>query len=1007
MANHMIIGLGGTGGNIIKSFRKRIYEEFRTNAVNEKLSDLHISYLWVDSSTKDLEEKQSWQTLGKNVALNEGDKVKINAAASTILDKIDSYPGINAWIGDKKVWGNIIGGITDEAGGQRRRLGRLLFAWNISEFMARLKLHVNRLQEEGHLSEVVFHICAGLAGGTGSGCIIDVISQIRSIYTDCKIILYLKLPETGTEPPANWASKLGYYRPNGYAALLELNALSVKAYCPYDLQGRKDSEDQVMRLLKDRGIDAFDSAYVYSNVNMNNNVLGVANGKLFDVVADFLFHKIVASRLVGSTTIQCVEQNENGTSAPEDGKRSKRFVSFGIGRIEYPEQEIREYIRYNFEQQALLQFKYNSWSDDFGFMVKPEEQIGTGYSSELRDDSNGKFPRWKLDDKHLTLSKKIIDDKDDTRNRWFEFDEDWKRISDFIKIVKEKDKSQWINELDRLCRERYEETFRNVGVQRFFRNQREESAGYASYIRGLVERDLFEEWENGTKSIVEIEKYLNILIDVNDTRIDRFGTVLQDKRKSRNDVDSKINDNKDAWNKASNFSKLLGKRERILNERCDLLKVKYALMTEEEGYEYASNLLRQVNMQLMNLRDIVSSIKRLINDSLERIEVDINSRCRTDDNGMTDVVTFKMYDPVQVRDNTKNIMKDSRTNKDNVLNVRRRLIAEIHNDTPDFFLFKERFNMSAFRNVFEAVCEESALNVMDKVQQDNRSGKVNILQRISVEYGHDETKLGDFIKNKLSLAAVLIQNNTEEINAGTLGDRMTISYAMFVPEYENSTNFRQTFINKVKHTIGSEITILPNYKSNEIVIFSIVSGFPLRYLENTKVLSREYFSKMSDRNEEQNKLLLHTEGDGSQFPSLYADRWDDKKKTDFAPYLLVAMSLDMVKYGFRGEGRGNQRIYYIDDDRKTSLKAETFYNVVENLPEIQAREIVKNVEARLNTGEYLSKSKRNDLKNKIDSNISDMIRKECGKSEDKWNFFVDVKEMAKDILDRDSERFTD
>ena len=78
-----------------------------------------------------------------------------------------------------------------------------------------------------------------------------------------------------------------------------------------------------------------------------------------------------------------------------------------------------------------------------------------------------------------------------------------------------------------------------------------------------------------------------------------------------------------------------------------------------------------------------------------------------------------------------------------------------------------------------------------------------------------------------------------------------------------------------------------------------------------------------------------------------------------------------------------------------------------NLSEKQAREIVENVEARLNTGEYLSKSKRDDLKNKIDSNISDMIRKECGKSEDKWNFFVDVKEMAKDILDRDSERFTD
>lgn len=31
MANHLIIGLGGTGGKVIRELRKRIYEEFRSN----------------------------------------------------------------------------------------------------------------------------------------------------------------------------------------------------------------------------------------------------------------------------------------------------------------------------------------------------------------------------------------------------------------------------------------------------------------------------------------------------------------------------------------------------------------------------------------------------------------------------------------------------------------------------------------------------------------------------------------------------------------------------------------------------------------------------------------------------------------------------------------------------------------------------------------------------------------------------------------------------------------
>ena len=31
MSNHLIIGLGGTGGKVIRELRKRVYEEFRSN----------------------------------------------------------------------------------------------------------------------------------------------------------------------------------------------------------------------------------------------------------------------------------------------------------------------------------------------------------------------------------------------------------------------------------------------------------------------------------------------------------------------------------------------------------------------------------------------------------------------------------------------------------------------------------------------------------------------------------------------------------------------------------------------------------------------------------------------------------------------------------------------------------------------------------------------------------------------------------------------------------------
>ena len=66
MANHLIIGLGGTGGKVLRELRKRIYEEFRSN---EPGNGVFIDYVYVDSSPSDLEDRSGWNVLGKSVHL--------------------------------------------------------------------------------------------------------------------------------------------------------------------------------------------------------------------------------------------------------------------------------------------------------------------------------------------------------------------------------------------------------------------------------------------------------------------------------------------------------------------------------------------------------------------------------------------------------------------------------------------------------------------------------------------------------------------------------------------------------------------------------------------------------------------------------------------------------------------------------------------------------------------------------------------------------------------------
>jgi hypothetical protein len=310
--NHLIIGLGGTGGKIIREFRKTLFQEFR----GRRLDKINLGYLYVDSSQEMMGmDDPSWKILGTSVQLDQSQQVLIREAnLVTQLENINSFPGIKNWIGDRQLWRTVLSGLDvgKAAGGQKRRLGRFLFACKIQDFNQRLKLRVAELQNTGEAA-VTFHICTGLAGGTGSGSLIDVVAQIRKAYRD------------------NWDT--GNYHSNGYAGLLDLNALSVGRFQPHDVTGEQDRIDAP---------DPFAGCYVFTNENANGLSVDVGRD-IPGIAADFLYQKIVASSSLGWTGLDRIESGENGDSSPETDaagrkkERSKKFLAFGVKRLAIPE----------------------------------------------------------------------------------------------------------------------------------------------------------------------------------------------------------------------------------------------------------------------------------------------------------------------------------------------------------------------------------------------------------------------------------------------------------------------------------------------------------------------------------------------------------------------------------------------------------------------------------------------------------------------------------------------
>ena len=191
------------------------------------------------------------------------------------------------------------------------------------------------------------------------------------------------LPEENPKP--NWDT--GNYHSNGYAALLDLNALSVGRLQPHDVTGEQDRIDAP---------DPFAGCYLFTNENANGLSVDV-DRDIPGIAADFLYQKIVASSSLGWTGLDRIESGENGDSSPETDatgrkkERSKKFLAFGVKRLAIPEDEIREYLAYSFTRQAALQLAFNNWSDDVGFRDEARNQEFASLVSEKET-----LQRWRL-----------------------------------------------------------------------------------------------------------------------------------------------------------------------------------------------------------------------------------------------------------------------------------------------------------------------------------------------------------------------------------------------------------------------------------------------------------------------------------------------------------------------------------------------------------------------------------------------------------------------------------
>ncbi|MEI7773343.1 MAG: tubulin-like doman-containing protein [Verrucomicrobiota bacterium] len=1035
MHNHLIIGLGGTGGKVIRAFRRAIYEEYRSKAPLQRTKDqqgrivesahpIKLGYLYIDSDASLMEpDEPTWKIPGDTLQLGRASQLQITGANLTgILENLGAYPQIAPWIGERQKWQDIIGSVGGALGGQKRRLGRFLFACKAGDknegFVRKLQHQVDELKKQSGQVEINFHICCGLAGGTGSGSVIDVISQIRRIYHEDyhRVIVYALLPDT--QPPAGWDT--GNYHANGYAALAELNALSVGAFHPFDVVEARGPV--TFRDASNNPVSPLNGCYIFTNENERGKVLSLDRDEVSQLVAGFLYQKtIVVNDTEWAGELRRIENAENGDGLPESTpgtnvpQRSKRFLTFGMKRLVIPEEEIREFITFQFGRQAALQLQYNNWSDTHqGYLDTPTNEAFAQFVADTRNHE-----RWKMTDSHICLESGIL--PMEINENWQPIEHEWNTaVTGFAQVAMKGQDTSWMAKLTELCEKRFEQLWRGKGIKPFFQTKRGDLADQGRAIRQNIEHELFADWIGGKRAMFDLGRIVSELKNVLKEKADYCqrkvaefrGLVEEDKGKST--ILSNIRENNVTWAKIGPLSGLFGKREKTIQAQAEVFKQFYAAKHRIEAWSYASGLANQIQAELEALAGViatnVSMLKELVEGEANAgvqnrfvgLKERIEARCRDGTTADLNDQVVKFYKPDIVKEFTTKLVRNEDFQSSQTNAVRQAMLGRL-GDAPNFTVFQQRLNKGVILDLLEKVCGQEAEKAHNQlIAEDPRTQRIlgnNIVDQLYRDYGSNVLQLEGFIRELVARAGnyLTFEPMEEQKTTPGAGPRtVQTDFTVIIPGGSDHPEFREHIQNAFKKAHGVEINFVNGPKSNEITIISIKNLFPLRYAKQVRFLEERYNKRIKEF--DRAKLELHSEGDGTSLPPVFL-LGGEVIGEHMLTFLLLGRAMKLAR-DLEDPQTGGKAIYLVTkDDRGRDnvpvLLGQSEHEIVERRDPTVLSQIEGGVRKLLES-EYLHKSKREGLLNELDlmmKGISESIPNPLDKQRKAYRDAVDRAEQ--------------
>ena len=340
-AANIIIGLGGTGKYCVSMIKSNAVERIQRSTLDTVPGRFkRIKFYAIDTDpTHNIQDKRSdIKSLDSNGEIK---NIKTpNLFAALPNDEWTSwFRGSGIEVGNEPGAGGI------------RPAGRMYIMNSAAEIIADLRMLYNEVSQGLSAADIVFHVIAGISGGTGSGTFLDVCYLIKDAFPGTSILGYFFMPEVNADVIGDDNYKL-IVKQNGYGALQDLD------YCmSFSTRAGGKNYDKT-NSQRYNGIPtpvSWDSMPVsICNLIGNDGAVGLGSANeryqyaihvVAEYVMDFLVqtsnnaHTISAEQ--ANTIARCQsEENERGTA----GGTSPYYSVMGSAEAVIPFREINTYI---------------------------------------------------------------------------------------------------------------------------------------------------------------------------------------------------------------------------------------------------------------------------------------------------------------------------------------------------------------------------------------------------------------------------------------------------------------------------------------------------------------------------------------------------------------------------------------------------------------------------------------------------------------------------------------